>query len=84
VSISLEPPWRKHIILLPLNFLLTETLIVLSLLFKRSLIIITAYKDYALGLHSVDIDIVALTYFAAGFNINFLGFITRIYFGLVK
>jgi hypothetical protein len=70
--------------LLPLNFLLIRTLIILSLLFKRSLIIITAYKDYALGLYSVDIDIIALAYFITSFNISFLGFIIRIYFGLVK
>jgi hypothetical protein len=32
----------------------------------------------------VDINIMALAYFIASFNISFLGFIIRIYFKLVK
>jgi hypothetical protein len=70
--------------LLPLDFLLIRTLIILSSLFKRSLIAIIACKDYALGLYSVDINIVALACFTTSFNISFLGFIIEIYFGLVK
>jgi hypothetical protein len=70
--------------LLPLDFLLIRTLIVLSLLFERSLIVTTACEDCALGLHSADINVVALAYFIASFSASFLGFIIRIYFELVK